>query len=398
MDTDFSWTRNQFVIPPGMIYLDGNSLGPPLRGTKAALTALIDEAWGAQLVDAWNASYWIDAPSRLGDRIAPIIGAPVGTVLVGETLSVRIFQAVHAALQAAPSGRVILTDMGNFPSDRYIVEGLLRELDGDYRLEVVAPDVVGEYLRDDVAVLLLTEVDYRTGRRHDVATLTEKAHAHGAITVWDLAHSAGAVNVQLERHQVDFAIGCTYKYLNGGPGAPAFIYARDAHASTASPILQGWLGHSRPFAFEPTYEPASGISRFQVGTPPIVAMAALEHALGLWDRVNMVDLETRREALCERFIAGLTKLRHPLRLLTPRDAAARGSHVSIAHPHAYAVVQALKAEGVIGDFRMPDIMRFGFAPLYNTLEEVDMALERLDRVLRDATWDVPKYHHRNKVT
>ena len=398
MDTDFSWTRNQFVIPPGMIYLDGNSLGPPLRGTKAALAALIDEAWGAQLVDAWNASYWIDAPSRLGDRIAPIIGAPAGTVLVGETLSVRIFQAVHAALQVAPSGRVILTDMGNFPSDRYIVEGLLRELDGDYRLEVVAPDVVGEHLRDDVAVLLLTEVDYRTGRRHDVATLTEKAHAHGAITVWDLAHSAGAVNVQLERHQVDFAIGCTYKYLNGGPGAPAFIYARDAHTSTASPILQGWLGHSRPFAFEPTYEPASGISRFQVGTPPIVAMAALEHALGLWDRVNMVDLETRRESLCERFIAGLTKLRHPLRLLTPRDAAARGSHVSIAHTHAYAVVQALKAEGVIGDFRMPDIMRFGFAPLYNTLEEVDKALERLDQVLRDASWDVPKYHHRNKVT
>lgn len=398
MRTDFSWTRAQFVIPPGTIYLDGNSLGPPLKDTKAALAALIDEAWGAQLVDAWNASYWIDAPSRLGDMIAPIIGAPPGTVLVGETLSIRVFQAVHAALQQAPSGGVVLTDLGNFPSDRYIVEGLLRELGGAYRLEIVAPDAVADHLRDDVAVLLLTEVDYRSGRRHDMAELTHRAHAHGAITVWDLAHSAGAVDVQLERHQVDFAVGCTYKYLNGGPGAPAFMYARNAGKSDVSPILQGWLGHSRPFAFEPTYEPAWGIARFQVGTPPIVAMAVLEHALALWEHVDMGDLDARRIALTERFLAGITTLDHPLSVVTPRDAAARGSHVSITHPHAYAVVQALKAEGVIGDFRMPNIMRFGFAPLYNTVEEVDTALARLERVLRDATWDAPKYHRRNKVT
>ncbi|QHQ34140.1 kynureninase [Algicella marina] len=393
---DFQKTRDAFDLPEGIVYLDGNSLGPLPRAATARVSALLRDEWGQRLIRGWNEAGWMAQPGRTGDRIACLIGAAPDTVTVGDTLSIRLHQALHAALQAAPDRREVLTCSGNFPSDLYIAEGLLRTLDKGHTLRVVPPQEVAATLSDQTAVLMLTEVDYRTGRLHDMARLTRAAHNLGAVTVWDLAHSAGALPVDLRGTNADFAVGCTYKYLNGGPGAPAFLYVRPDRAEQVSPALPGWLGHAAPFEFEPSYRPAPGISRMRIGTPPVIALAALETALDIFDDVAMSDIRARSITLSERFIAGADAL--GLQLMSPRDPARRGSQVSIAHPEGYAMMQALISRGVIGDFRAPDLMRFGFAPLYNTEADIDTALAHLSDVVLNRLWDNPAYSVRQAVT
>ncbi|MDO5529342.1 MAG: aminotransferase class V-fold PLP-dependent enzyme, partial [Paracoccus sp. (in: a-proteobacteria)] len=319
-----------------------------------------------------------------------------GQVVMGDTLTIKVFQAVSAALALRPKRGVILSDSGNFPSDLYTADGLAQALGAELR--VVAPEEVASAITDEVAVLMLTEVDYRSGRRHDMADLTRRAHAAGALTVWDLAHSAGALDVDLLGADADFAVGCTYKYLNGGPGAPAFIWAHPRHADAARPILQGWMGHEAPFAFDQNYVPAGGIERLRVGTPPVIALSVLEAALDIWDRVEMRDIRARSTQLTERFIAKVEAACPDLTLISPRDPEARGSQVGFRHDEAYAVMQALIADGVIGDFRAPDVLRFGFAPLYINEDDVDGAVEILARILRDRLWDRDEYRQRNAVT
>ncbi|RNF35163.1 kynureninase [Paracoccus methylarcula] len=394
--TDFTKTRQAFHLPEGLTYLDGNSLGPMPIAAKERVSRMMAEEWSEMLITGWNRAGWYVQPRKVGDRIARLIGAGPGEVVMGDTLSIKVFQAVSAARALRPGRRVILSDSGNFPSDLYVAEGLARAVGAELR--VVAPEEVADAINEDLAVLMITEVDYRTGRRHDMKALTARAHEAGALTVWDLAHSAGAVDVDLTGADADFAVGCTYKYLNGGPGAPAFIWTHPRHADAAQPILQGWMGHAAPFAFDLGYTPAPGIERMRVGTPPVIAMTALDAALDAWDGVELADLRARSIELTEAFIAGVEAGCPGVTLNSPRDPAMRGSQVSFRHPQGYAVMQALIAEGVIGDFRAPDVLRFGFAPLYNDLQDVQRAVDTLARILRDESWDRPHFHEKADVT
>ncbi len=396
--TDFAATRTQFDLPEGVIYLDGNSLGPLPKAAAARVARVLSQEWGKELIRGWNTAGWMRQPRALGDRIGRIIGAPEGTVVVGDTLSIKVYQALASALELRPDRKVILSDNGNFPTDLYMATGLIDSLDRGHALKVVAPEDVEDAIDENVAVLMLTEVDYRTGRLHDMKRLTERAHAAGALTIWDLAHSAGALPVDVSGARADFAIGCTYKYLNGGPGAPAFIYVAPELADKARPALSGWLGHEAPFAFDLDYRAGRGIERMRVGTPPVIAMAALDAALDIWDGVDMSDIRRASIALCEAFIADVEKRCPQLTLASPRDADKRGSQVSFLHKEGYAIMQALIARGVIGDFRAPDAMRFGFAPLYVTQNDVRGAVDILEEIMSKRLWDKAEYKTRAAVT
>ena len=398
MTTDFAATRAMFDLPDGVIYLDGNSLGPLPKAAAARVAKTVTAEWGQLLITGWNKAGWMDQPSRIGDRIAKLIGAEPGSVVLGDTLSIKVYQALASALDMNRARRVILSDTGNFPSDLYMAEGLCRTLGNGYTLRTVAPEDLADAIDETIAVTLITEADYRTGQKHDMAALTAKAHANGALTVWDLAHSAGAFPVHLAACKADFAVGCTYKYLNPGPGGPAFIYVAPRHADVARPALSGWLGHEAPFAFDQSYRPGAGIERMRVGTPPVLQLAALESALDIWDHADIEDVRTQSLALTDRFIAGVEAACPTLTLATPRDHAHRASQVSFRHPDGYAIMQALIARGLIGDFRSPDILRFGFTPLYIGLNDVNRAVEILSDVLANALWDDPKYKTRAKVT
>jgi len=396
--TDFSRTRSLFRIPDGVIYLDGNSLGALPSAVPARVAHMIEAEWGLELIRGWNSAGWMTQPRRVGDRVGRLIGAPPGTVVMGDTLSIKVYQALAAALSLNPGRRVILSDSGNFPSDLYMAQGLVRMLGDRATLKVVEPEAVEAAIDDSVAVLMLTEVDYRTGRLHDMTALTMKAHAAGALTVWDLAHSAGAIPVDLIGADADFAVGCTYKYLNGGPGAPAFIYVAPRHAEAAPPALSGWMGHEAPFAFDLDYRPGGGIERMRIGTPPIIALAALDAALDAWDGVSMQDVRQASIALSELFITEVEKRCPPLTLASPRDPLRRGSQVSFRHPEGYAIMRALIARGVIGDFRAPDALRFGFTPLYLGEADVRGAVDILEEVLVKKLWDKPEYRQKELVT
>lgn len=390
--------RHLFYLPEDMIYLDGNSLGPlPKSASDAALTTLNDQ-WGGMLIGGWNKAGWMDMPSQIGDRIAPLIGAPTGTVVLGDTLSIKVYQALAAALSIRPDRKIVLSDTGNFPTDLYMARGLIDHLDAGHTLNLVEPNDVMDAIDESVAVVMLTHVDYRTGRLHDMMAITKAAHDAGVIVIWDLAHSAGAVALDVTKCGAEFAIGCTYKYLNGGPGAPAFIYVRQDLHETIEPALAGWLGHAAPFAFDLDYTPGAGIERMRVGTPPVLQMAALAAALDAWTGVNQADMCAQSIVLSEAFIEGVEALGSEAVLASPRDPALRGSHVSFHHPQGYAIIQALIAQGVIGDFRAPDMMRFGFAPLYNTLEEIAQAVAVLERILKTEAWHKPEYLTRKAVT
>jgi kynureninase len=396
--TDFAATRALFDLPEGQIYLDGNSLGPLPKAVAERVARTVTEEWGQMVIGGWNRAGWIAMPSRIGDRIGRLIGAPEGTVIMGDTLSVKVYQALASALELRQGRRVILSDSGNFPSDLYMADGLVRTLAAGHELRVVAPEEVEAHITPDLAVLMLTEVDYRTGRRHDMTRLTAKAHDAGALTIWDLAHSAGAFPVDLAGAGADFAVGCTYKYLNGGPGAPAFIYVKQELSDLVRPALSGWLGHEAPFAFDLAYRPGAGIERMRVGTPPILQLAALDAALDVWEGVDLHDLRARSIELTELFIREVERRCPDLTLASPRDPASRGSQVSFRHPDGYAIMQALIARGVVGDFRAPDILRFGFTPLFIRPEDVAQAAEILEEIMNSRAWDRTEFRRRAAVT
>ena len=390
--------KERFHLPNGVIYLDGNSLGPLPKGTAARVQQVLEAEWGENLITGWNKDGWMEQPARVGNRIARLIGAPDESVTMGDTLSVKVYQALSAALKMRPDRRVVLSDSGNFPSDLYMAQGLIQQLEQGYELRVVAPEEVEGAMDETVAVAMITQVDYRTGRMHDMDKITSAAQTAGAVMLWDLAHSAGAVPVDLKASNCEFAVGCTYKYLNGGPGAPAFIYAREDVSEFLQPALDCWLGHDAPFAFEPDYRPAPGIARMRVGTPPVMQMTALEHALTVWDGVEMTALRDASISLCELFIEEVERRCPVLTLASPRNSAERGSQVSFAFEHGYAAVQALIHRGVIGDFRAPNIMRFGFTPLYIDEADVRAAVDVLADVIGNRLWDNPQYHKKALVT
>ncbi|OJU01550.1 MAG: kynureninase [Rhizobium sp. 63-7] len=394
----FERTKALFEIPEGVIYLDGNSLGPLAKAAKERLAREVADNWGGQLIRAWNTAGWIDLPARIGNRIGTLIGAPEGSVIAADSTSVNLFKALTAALSLTGERKVILSDSGNFPSDLYIADGVIRTLDKGHTLKIVAPEEVDAAIDETVAVLMLTEVDYATGRLHDMKALTAKAKAAGVVTIWDLAHSAGALPVDLFGAGADFAIGCGYKYLNGGPGAPAFIYVRPELQDKIRPSLSGWLGHEAPFLFDLDYRPGPSIDRMRAGTPPILSMTALDAGLSAWDGVDIHAVRERSIALCDLFIKEVEARCPDLVLASPRDGSRRGSQVSFRHPQGYAVMQALIANNVIGDFRAPDIIRFGFTPLYIGFEETVAAAEVLEKVIKEKLWDRPEFLKKSKVT
>lgn len=396
--TDFSKTRMMFNIPEGLVYMNGNSLGPLPATAARRVGGMIADEWGKLLITGWNKAGWMARSTQLGDRIGRLIGAPEGSVMVGDTLTIKVYQAISAALEMRPDRRVILSDSGNFPTDLYMAQGLIGTLGDGYELKVVAPQDLGEALDETVAVLMVTEVDYQTARKHDMAALSAQAHDVGALTVWDLAHSAGAVPVDVTGAGADFAVGCTYKYLNAGPGAPAFIYVAPHLQNDVRPALSGWLGHATPFAFDPDYRPDRGINRMRIGTPPVIAMAALEAALDVWDEVDMADVRAQSIELSELFIQAVESRCPEVEIASPRNPAGRGAHVALRHTQAYAVMQALIAQGVIGDFRAPDIMRFGFTPLYLDQTDVQKAVDVLADVLSNRRWDRPEFRTKAGVT
>ena len=393
----FAATRARFSLPAGAIYLDGNSLGALPRHVPARLAEVVTQQWGEDLITSWNRHGWFDLPRRLGERLGRLIGAEPASVMVCDTISANVYKLLAAALDLRPERKVILSDTGNFPSDLYMAQGLIRHLGRGHELKLVAPEDVEAAIGPDTAVVLLTESDYRTARLHDMAAITATAHRAGALTIWDLAHTAGVFPVNLAAAGADFAAGCTYKYLNGGPGAPAFLYVRpDLQDQVRSP-LSGWWSHEAPFAFETDYRPATGMLRQQCGTQAILSLAALDAALDVWDGVDLHALRAKSVALCRLFIERVEQL-SGLKLAGPRDLAMRGSHVSFHCAEGYAVMQALIAERITGDFRAPDLIRFGFAPLYNSFTEAYDAAEALGRILATGSWNEPRFTTRKAVT
>lgn len=398
-DDPFAGKRDLFALPDGVIYLDGNSLGALPKDVAERVGRAIADEWGRDLITSWNAHGWFSLPGRLGDRIGGLIGAAPGTVVVADTISVNLFKLVAAALRLRPGRRVILSDTGNFPTDLYIAEGVLG-MTGAHELKLVTPEAVDAAIDETVALVMLTEVDYATGRRHDMKAITAKAHGAGALMLWDLAHSAGAIPVDLAGAGADFAVGCTYKYLNGGPGAPAFLYVRkDLQHQLVSP-LSGWWGHAAPFAFTSHYKPAAGITRQQCGTQAMLSMIALDAALGVFDGVDMRALYAKAQKLAGLFIGEVERRCGDLGLTLagPRDLSQCGSQVSFHCPEGYAVMQALIAHGVVGDFRAPDKIRFGLTPLYTRFADVFDAAVVIERVLRERLWDTPQFMARSAVT
>jgi kynureninase len=389
--------RDRFRLPEGVRYLDGNSLGALQPAVADRVRRVVEAEWGEGLITSWNDAGWVELPARAASRLAPLIGADADEIAVTDSTSVDLFKALVAARRLRPDRHVLVTDDANFPTDVYVAGGVADLVDLEVR--VVPSSEVSAHLDDDTAVLSLTHVDYRTGRLHDAAALTASAHEAGAVVVWDLAHSAGAVDVDLRGWDVDLAVGCTYKYLNGGPGSPGYLYvARRWHDDVVSPI-RGWFGHVRPFDFDLTYGPAEGAARFLCGTPPVLSLAALDTALEVWEGVDPTVVAAKARSLTTVFVELVEdRCGGHVEVVSPRDAHQRGAQVSVRHPHAYALTQALIGRGVIGDHRPPDLVRFGFAPLYVRHVDVYDAVEILADVLASGAWDRPEHHARRTVT
>ena len=390
--------RERFILPDGAIYLDGNSLGALPKATSPHLFDVIERQWGEDLITSWNKHGWIEWPQRIAARLAPIVGAKPKELLIADSTTVCLFKLLGAAVAARPGRSTILTEQGNFPTDVYAAEGLIKLCPGLELKAVPAADLAGA-LDEDTAVLFLTHVDYRSGARHDMEALNAAAHAAGALTLWDLSHSAGAIRLDLNGSGSDLAVGCGYKYLNGGPGAPAFLFVAEQLQDSLQSPLSGWMGHASPFEFASSFSPASGINRFLTGTPSILALAALEAGLSTFEGVSMAAIEAKAEAISAFFIDAVEQgCGDELALASPREPRARGSHVCFAHPQGYAVMQALIARGITGDFRPPDLMRFGFAPLYSSFEDAWLAATALGKILGTREWDRPEFLRKQKVT
>ena len=392
-----AFARERFNLPDGIIYLDGNSLGALPAAATERLAEVVEHQWGDDLIASWNRHGWIDWPTRIAAKLAPIVGAKPSELLIADSTSVCLFKALAAAVRARPGRRTILTRERNFPTDLYVAQGLAEML--GLTLKTVPPELIINAIDSDTAVVTLTHVDYRSSAIHDMAAITAAAHAAGALTVWDLSHSAGAIELDLDGSGCDLAVGCGYKFFNGGPGAPAFIFVAERLQGSLQPPLQGWMGHADPFAFDDDYRPAAGIERFLTGTPSILALAALEAGLDTFAGVAMRDVAAKARALSQLFIDAVeARCGNEVALASPRDPADRASHVSFSHAQGYAVMQALIARGVIGDFRAPDGMRFGFAPLYTRFEDAWRAADILGGILASREWDQPAYRERAKVT
>lgn len=397
--------KARFDLPPGVLYMDGNSLGVMPRAAAARAAEVITQEWGTGLIRSWNTAGWFELPSRLGDKLAGLLGAKEGELVITDTTSLNIFKALAASLRIQqkrqPGRRVILSERDNFPTDLYMIQGMIDLLQQGYEMRLIDDDLpLARALDEDVAVVLLSHVNYRSGQMHDMAAVTRQAHERGALVIWDLAHAAGAVPVDLNGADADYAVGCTYKYLNGGPGSPAFIWVAPRHIPDFWQPLSGWWGHQRPFDMTVAYEPAGGIRRYLCGTQPIVSLAMVECGLDVAREADMAEVRRKSLALSDLFIA-LVEERcagHPLTLVTPRDHAERGSHVSLRHPNGYEVMQALIARGLIGDYREPEVLRFGLTPLYFGYADVWDAVEILKDVLDSKAWDKPKFKQRSAVT
>ncbi len=392
--------RERFVLPDGVIYLDGNSLGAMPRATAARVAEVAGREWAQGLIRSWNDADWIGLAPRIGEKIGRLIGAAPGSTMVADSTSVNLFKLLAAALRLRPGRRVILSEKGNFPTDLYIAQGLATLLSEGHELRTVTAAELPAAIDENVAVMMLTHVNYHTGAMHDMAALTAAAHAHGALALWDLAHSAGAVPLALDAAGADLAVGCGYKFLNGGPGAPAFLHVAPAHQAAIRFPITGWLAHAAPFAFEPGFRPAPGIAAAAVGTPPVLSTAALEVGVDIALEAPIADVRAKSLAQAALFMR-LVEQRCPgmdLTIVTPRDDDGRGSQVSIRHAHAWPIMQALIARGVIGDFRAPDILRFGITPLYLSHAELWDAVEILRDILASGAWREPSYAARRAVT
>lgn len=387
--------RDAFVSQDGLIYLCGNSLGPLPRSTRERLSDVVAREWGESLVRGWNSHDWIGLPHRVGDAIAGLVGAAAGEVIVADSTSANLYKLAAAAMQARPDRKVVLSEPGDFPTDLYMLEGAVRTLGCDRRLELRAADEIEAALTEDVAVLVLCHVHYKTAAVRDMARLTAAAHAVGALVIWDLSHSAGVIEVDLNGCGADLAVGCGYKYLNGGPGAPGFLFVAQRHQEALVSPLSGWMGHAAPFTFVDDYQPAPGVARFACGTPPILSLSALEGGVALSAEAGAPAIAAKARALGDLFIA---RVGDALELISPADGQARGGHVAFRHPDAYAIVQALIARGVVGDFRDPDVMRFGLSPLPLSYAQVARAADLLVEVVTTRAYVDPAYQVRAKVT
>ena len=386
-----------FELGEGLVYLDGNSLGALPRGVAERLQDVVEREWGEGLIRSWNEAHWMELSRRVAGRIAPLIGVQPGDVHLGDSTSVSLFKTTVAAARLCPDRKVLVVEPSTFPTDGYIISGVADLMGMELRWCDPADPLAA--VDEDVALLSLTHVDFRTGAMFDMAGITAEAQARGALMQWDLCHSTGAVPVDLTGVGADLAVGCTYKYLNGGPGSPAFLWVAPEHQRSARQPITGWMGHAAPFAMARDYKPVAGIGGFASGTPPVLALSALEAALEAFEGVSVDELRTRSLALTDLFMELVEeRLRGVFEIVTPREHARRGSQVSLRHPHAYGVVQALIARLVIGDFRDPDIARFGFAPLYNTPEDVRLAVERVEAVMAGEEYADPAYSSRNAVT
>jgi len=392
--------KERFEIPEGTIYLDGNSLGVLPVGVKERLAEVVNREWGKDLIKSWNTADWINLPSRVGGKIARLIGANPDEVIMADSTSINIFKAVAAASKLNAGRTEILSEPGNFPTDLYMMQGLTDFMEGGYSLKTVDRSAIAEAITEDTAVVLLTQVHYVTGHMLDMKAITDAAHAKGALIVWDLSHSAGAVPVNLNDANADFAVGCGYKYLNGGPGAPAFVYAAHRHQEAMQQPLTGWFGHKAPFDFRDDYVPTDGIKRMLVGTTGVLAASSLDSALDAWEGVDMAAVRQKSSAMTSMFIT-LAKDRlepYGVSLVSPQNPDERGSHVSLAFQDGYAVIQALIDRGIIGDFRAPNFMRFGFTPLYLSYTDVWNAIEALEDILATQSWKHEKFQSRSAVT
>ncbi len=393
--------RDEFILEEGLIYLDGNSLGPLQKGVSERVAQAIAQEWGRDLISSWSKNGWFDLPRRIGEKIAPLVGAGPGQVVVADGTSINIFKVLAAALGMQPGRTRILSEPGNFPTDLYMVQGMT-ELLGSENCELVLAeeDGIAEAIDDTTALVILTQVNFRSGRVHDMAAITQAAHEKGALVCWDLCHSTGALPVDLDGCGADFAVGCGYKYLNGGPGAPAYIYVAERHQKSVIQPLSGWHGHAAPFDFDTEYRPADTVNRYLCGTQPVLSMLALEQSLEIWSRVDMADVRKKSVALCEMFIA-LVEARCAdmgFALVSPRASDQRGSQVAFAHEAGYAIMQALIAARVVGDFRAPDVMRFGFTPLYTRYVDVWDAVDRLVTVLESKAYENADFQLRAAIT
>ena len=392
------YRKSLFNIPPGMIYLDGNSLGPPLKEIESISESVIVKEWGGKLIKGWNESNWMEQPLIVGNKIANLIGGDKGSIVAGDTLSIKTYQALAAAIKLNPQRNIILTDIDNFPSDIYIAEGLVDTLNSNFEVRKVKSADILSSLTKDVNVVLLTHVNYKTGAMFDIEAVTNSVHENGSTIIWDLAHSAGAVPLDLKAINCEFAVGCTYKFLNGGPGSPAFIYVRPDLIKKCYPILRGWLGHKAPFDFTNTFEKSASIEMMRVGTPPVIQMAILEKALDIFRDLDFYKLREESIKLSDLFINMVEQTCSELQLESPIKPSERGSQVSFSHPSGYAIMQALIDRNIVGDFRTPDIIRFGITPLYINEKDIIRTVKVLEDILSKRLWDTPAYLNRKKVT